>query len=73
MTLSGVSGLTFSTGDGTGDATMTFTGTIANINAALNGLSFSPTANFNGAASLQIITNDQGNTGSGGARAIPTP
>ena len=41
---------------------MTFTGTMANINAALNGLSFAPTANYNGAASLQITTNDQGNT-----------
>ena len=67
LTLNGTSGLTFSTGTGTGDATMTFTGTIANINAALNGLSFSPTADYNGAASLQIVTNDQGNTGTGGA------
>src|SRR5439155_891007 len=67
ITLSGTSGLTFSTGDGTADATMTFTGTVANINTALNGLSFAPTANFNGAASLQLVTNDQGNTGSGGA------
>ena len=45
---------------------MTFTGTLADINAALDGLSFSPTADYNGAASLQITTNDQGNTGSGG-------
>jgi hypothetical protein len=48
---------------------MTFTGTIANINAALNGLRFTPTTNFTGAASLQINTNDQGNTGAGGARS----
>src|SRR5262249_55318843 len=34
---------------------------------ALNGLSFAPTADYNGAANLQIVTNDQGNTGSGGA------
>src|SRR5439155_33572 len=67
ITLSGTSGLSFSTGDGTADATMTFTGTVANINTALNGLSFAPTANFFGAASLAITTNDQGNTGSGGA------
>ena len=31
-----------------------------------------PTANFNGAATLTITTNDQGNTGSGGARPTPT-
>ena len=30
---------------------MTFTGTLADINTALNGLSFQPAANFNGAAS----------------------
>ena len=68
LTLAGIAGLTFTTGDGTADATMTFTGTVANINTALNGLSFAPTANFNGAASLQITTNDQGNTGTGGAQ-----
>ena len=67
MTLSGIVGLSFTTGDGTSDPTMTFTGTIANINTALNGLVFTPTAGFSGAASLQIATNDQGNTGSGGA------
>ncbi len=67
LSLSGTAGLSFTTGDGTSDATMTFTGTLANINAALNGLVFTPTANFSGAASLQITTNDLGNTGAGGA------
>ena len=33
---------TFSTGDGTRDATMTFQGTLAEINAALDGLVFTP-------------------------------
>ena len=68
LTLSTITGLTFTGGDGTDDATMTFTGTIAAINTALNGLRFSPTANFSGAATLTIVTNDQGNTGGGGAR-----
>ncbi len=72
VTLSGTTGLTFTTGDGTADAAMTFTGTISNINTALAGSSFLPTANVSGGASLQIVTNDQGNTGSGGARATPT-
>lgn len=63
----GFSGLSFTGGDGTADATMTFTGTVSAITTALNGLSFIPTANANGSASLQIVTNDQGNTGSGGA------
>ena len=66
LSLSGTSGLTFTGGDGVADAAMTFTGTIANINAALNGATFTPAASFFGSASLQIVTNDQGNTGSGG-------
>jgi hypothetical protein len=58
--------LSFTSGDGAADAAMTFTGTLADLNAALDGLSFSPTASYNGPASLQIATDDQGNTGSGG-------
>ena len=45
---------------------MTFTGTVAAVNTALAGLSFNPTTSFTGAASLQIVTSDQGNTGTGG-------
>jgi hypothetical protein len=67
ITLSGTGGLSFTAGNGTADATMTFTGTIANINAALDGLTFAPTMGYSGAASLAILTDDQGNTGSGGA------
>ncbi|WP_442506694.1 DUF4347 domain-containing protein [Novipirellula sp. SH528] len=65
--LSGVTGLSFTDGDGTADITMTFSGTIADINAALDGLSFTGTAN--GAGSLQIVTNDLGNTGIDGAKS----
>ena len=68
LTLSQTTGLSFVTGNGSGNTTMTFTGTVANIDAALNGLRFDPNANFNGAASLQVVTNDQGNSGSGGPR-----
>jgi hypothetical protein len=63
LTLSGTTGLTFSAGDGTADASMTFTGTLTDLNAALNGLSFTPTAAYTGAASLQIDADDQGNSG----------
>jgi VCBS repeat-containing protein len=69
LTLSGTSGLSFTVGDGTADATMTFTGTISAINTALNGLTFSPSNQFTGTASVQIVTNDQGATGSGGAKS----
>ena len=68
MTLSGITGLNFTTGDGTADASMVFTGTITNINNALNGMSFTPTPAFSGTASIQIVTDDQGNTGAGGAQ-----
>src|SRR5204862_8307203 len=37
-------------------------------NAALDGLVYTPAANFNGADTLTLTTNDQGNTGSGGAK-----
>src|SRR5205085_413753 len=48
------------------DGSMTFTGTLAAINAALNGLVYAPSANFNGPTSIQLTTEDLGNNGSGG-------
>lgn len=66
LTLSGTSGLIFSQGNGTANPTMVITGTISAINIALNGMTFMPTANFNGAASVQVFTEDRGNSGSGG-------
>lgn len=68
FSLSGIAGLSFTTGDGTNDTQMVFTGTIANINTALNNLTFTPPANFFSppVASLTILTEDQGNTGVGG-------
>ncbi|HXQ69000.1 MAG TPA: choice-of-anchor Q domain-containing protein, partial [Pyrinomonadaceae bacterium] len=66
LTLSTIAGLTITTGDGTDDPTIVFTGLLASVNTALNGLTFDPTPDFDGAASLQIISDDQGNTGTGG-------
>src|SRR5258708_27424443 len=60
FTLSQTTGLTFQTGTGSGDATMTFTGTLANINAALNGATFTPTAGYFGAATVQFTSADEG-------------
>jgi hypothetical protein len=78
LTLAGTTGLDFAfaadangtgAGDGTGDATMTFRGTKADIDAALNGLTYTPNkANANQSDSLAIVLNDLGNTGSGGAK-----
>ena len=67
LTLAQTLGLSFTVGDGSADSTMTFTGTAASINAALDGMSFDPDADFNGAVTLTLTTDDQGNTGSGGA------
>ncbi|WP_236621955.1 VCBS domain-containing protein [Novipirellula maiorica] len=63
LNLSQTTGLTFSTGDGSGDANMVFTGSVANINAALNGLSIVTAANYNGPVNLTVTTNDLGNSG----------
>ncbi|MBK8341261.1 MAG: hypothetical protein IPK99_15300 [Flavobacteriales bacterium] len=66
LTLANTTGLTFSVGDGTADGNMVFEGTTTAINLALNGMVFSPTPGFSGAASLSITTIDLGNTGAGG-------
>ena len=58
ISLASVAGLSFSTGDGSGDATMTFSGSPAAINAALNGMTFKPFLDFNGAAVLSITHTD---------------
>ncbi|MET1077870.1 MAG: DUF4347 domain-containing protein [Pseudomonas sp.] len=68
ITLPGTTGLSFIVGNGSNDGSMTFDGSIADINTALNGLIFTPTPGYNGAASLQITTSDLGLAGSGGAQ-----
>ena len=69
ISLGQTTGLHFSAGDGTSDATMTFTGTTSAINAALNNMRFVPSADYNGlGGGVTILTNDLGNTGSGGAK-----
>ena len=68
LTLAQTTGLTFTVGDGTSDAAMTFTGTVANVNAALARVDYLGNANFSGADALSISVDDQGNTGSGGRR-----
>ncbi|MEQ1592678.1 MAG: tandem-95 repeat protein [Thiobacillaceae bacterium] len=53
---------------GNNSATVSFAGSVAEVNAALNGLRYLGNANFNGSDALSITVNDQGNTGSGGAK-----
>ena len=66
MTLSSTIGLSFITGDGTSDANIVMTGTMASINAALDGMQFIPTNGYTGSASISFQTEDLGNTGTGG-------
>ena len=42
---------------------MTFVGEIVDLQAALNGLRFIPNANYNGPATITIVSDDQGGTG----------
>lgn len=69
LSLSGISGLAFLVGSGVDDASMTFIGTLADINSALNGMVYRPTPNFTGTDSLQITSNDLGQTGAGGPKS----
>ncbi len=56
LTLSRLTGLDFTVRTGAGDAVMIFSGTLANVNAALNGMSFRGDADYNGPASLLIVS-----------------
>jgi len=68
LKLGSTAGLTFGSGDGLDDSSMTFVGTISEINNALEGLRFDPTQDYNGPATIDITVDDQGNVGSGGAK-----
>ncbi|MBI4565817.1 MAG: tandem-95 repeat protein [Planctomycetes bacterium] len=67
LTLGRTDGLTFLIGDGTDDASMTFRGMLDQINAALVDLTFVPSLDYVGPASLEIHTEDLGNSGQSGA------
>ncbi len=57
LTLAGTTGLTFTTGDGTADVTMTFSGTGRDINTALATLRYTGNANANGTDTItQTVT-----------------
>lgn len=67
LTLASTTGLTLLSG-GNGTGAMSYSGTLASINAALSdGVTFLPTTDFRGLATLTLTSNDLGNSGSGGA------
>jgi hypothetical protein len=70
LTLAQTAELTFTLGAGAGDGTMTFTGTLKRIDAALDGLTFTADAGFNGDATLLVSIDDLGNTGLGGPQIV---
>ena len=65
LTLSQATGLSFTSGDGVGDQTMAFSGSVADINNALAGMRYRPAEDFNGAASFSYSVDD-------GSDLVPT-
>ena len=56
LTLAGTTGITFLDGTSNGSATLTISGTEADINAALDGLQYQGDLNFNGSDTLTVTT-----------------
>ena len=67
LTLGTTAGLTFTTGDGTQDPTLTFTGSVTDVNAALATLQYQAEPNYYGTDALNVSVSDLGHSGSGGA------
>jgi Ca2+-binding RTX toxin-like protein len=67
LTLGSTAGLSFIQGDGAADTEMTFTGSLADITAALAGVSYQPIAGYIGPDSIRVTANDRGQTGVGTA------
>ncbi len=67
LTLSGTTGLSFDSGTTNGSASIVVSGSQANLNTALNGLSFAPAPGYVGSASVQIKTEDLGRSGGSGS------
>jgi len=65
LTLAQNTGLNFSSG-GESQATMTFEGTLANVNLAVATVTFTGDNGENKSDTLTVTINDQGNTGTGG-------
>jgi hypothetical protein len=74
VSLTDIDNLTFSNGSGTDDTSVTFSGAAADINTALDGLSYSPNAGFSGDDTLNISVDDANTlaAGQGGASANVT-
>src|SRR5450432_4537108 len=67
LSLATTSGLSFNSGWAYGYSSMQFSGSIDDINNALNGMTYTPNSGYSGGDDLQITTDDLGNSGYGGA------
>lgn len=70
LELADTAGLSFGTGIISGAATITMVGTLDAINAAIDGLTFTPSSPYANDASLEISVDDMGNSGIGGAQIV---
>ena len=68
FSLASTTGLSFSVGDGTADSSMTFSGTLANVNTAIATLTYTSTTDFEGTSTFTLNSTDSG----GGAAAQKT-
>ena len=68
LTLSQTTNLHFIVGTN-GSGSMIIEGALNDLDAALNGLTYTPNHNFTGSDSISITTLDEGNTGTGGQQA----
>jgi hypothetical protein len=69
LNLATTSGLTFTSG-ANGTSSMTVKGTLANLNAALNGLVYTPTSGYTGNDFLNITVADSGDNLSGTGQVL---
>jgi len=58
VTLSNTAGLVFSLGDGVEDAAMIFSGTLANVQSAVDDMTYTPTADYAGLVSITVNSFD---------------
>ena len=59
--------IAYLSGDGFEDASVTFTGSVADVNKAMEWISYRSAADYSGTATLSITTDDLGNVGTGGS------
>ena len=59
--------IAYLSGDGFEDASVTFTGSVADVNKAMEWISYRSAADYSGTATLTITTDDLGNVGTGGS------